>query len=101
MKHLKIGSKEWFIRELDRVHKELKKAKKESDVACQALHEYRDVVATECDDDWHDARGPLADGRYYTGKRAEEALKKMPKAVKRRNDAYIKAKNRLAHKNAQ
>lgn len=101
MKHLKVGTQDWFIRELDRAHKELKRTKKEADIACQALHEYRDVCATKCDNDWHDARGPLADGRYYTGKRAEEALKKMPKAVKRRHDAYIREKNRLAYKSAR
>lgn len=83
--------------EFKKLKRYLNKAKKEADIACQALHEYRDVVAT-------DARSlgsaslmredlrQLQSGHWYTGLRAAEALKKMPQAVKRRADAYKKLK---------
>ena len=68
---------------------EIKELKEELNISCQALHEYRDNVSYKCEPENIDSR-VVAFGEIYTGRRALNALKKMPIACKMRNDRYEK-----------
>lgn len=86
--------------EIKKLKRDLSKALKEADVACQALHEYRDVVATDerslsSSSLMRSDLRMLKSGHNYTGARAEAALRKMPQAVRRRSEAYKKHLNKV------
>ena len=72
---------------IDQLKQENEKLKGELDISCQALHEYRDNMSHECEQENKDSR-VVAFGKIYTGRRALNALNKMPIACKMRNDRY-------------
>lgn len=68
--------------------KEMDENKSELDIACQALHQQRDNLATKCEKKNPDSR-VVAFGEIYTGRLAHETLNRIPIAVKRRHDRYL------------